>query len=59
MATFNPSNKVTAMYGALLDDGEPIATVLHESPHPAMTVLIHYRYSTAAQRTARRSPGIS
>jgi hypothetical protein len=46
MATFNPGDKVTARYGALLDGGgEPMAaTVLHESPHPGDDgVLIRYR----------------
>ena len=46
MSTFSPGDKVTARYGALLDDdGEPmVATVLHESPHPGDDgVLIRYQ----------------
>ena len=48
MTAFNPGDKVTVRYGALLDDdGEPMtATVLHESPHPGDdAVLIRYRCS--------------
>jgi hypothetical protein len=60
MSEFKPGDKVTAIYGALLDgDGQPMtAEVLHEHPDPADdAVLIRYRCADGSATDSWEKPG--
>lgn len=57
---FSPGDKVTARYGALLNDsGEPMpAEVLRGSPHPGDdAVLIRYRCPDGSATDSWHKPG--